>query len=542
MKYIVILSIILLSCISCNKFLDTQPADFIQTDDYYKTESQLNAALAGVYDPLGHQNFYGGNIFYYIGTCSDEGYYPFSQTIGTYVYNFDYSNVYINGLWEQCYLGIERANVLIAHIDNAPVDQVKKNAILGEALFLRGFYHFILVSYYGDVPLKITPSQDVNNVNAARTPSKEVYTQILKDMQSAEEKVYTASALGHSGKVSKTVVQGMLARVCLTMAGYPVNDPSRYAQALAWAKKVQLSGEHALRTSFDAALTNPFNSSFMNNAYSQVFINEAQDVYDVKECMWEADFYSTNGTTFELGLVGSRNGIRNSGGDENVGTVSAGVVSTAKLFRLYRPNDLRRDWAIAPYYYTGAGATLAKVNYAATDVYIRECGKWRREFEKAVPKDKNWTPINFPILRYADVLLMLAEAENEVNGPTTIAYDAFNQVRRRGFGKPITATDPTIDLAAGLSKQAFKDSLIAERSRELCFEGLRRPDLIRWGIFTQTMAATAADAAVSAPSGTVRNRAVLGASNAAASSKFLLLPIPSQELLVNKSMTQNPGW
>jgi hypothetical protein len=112
---------------------------------------------------------------------------------------------------------------------------------------------------------------------------------------------------------------------------------------------------------------------------------------------------------------------------------------------------------------------------AATNIYSRNCAKWRREYELASPKNKNYTPTNFPILRYADVLLMHAEAENEVNGATAEALASLNLVRKRAG-----LTDTTIADQDGLRMEIRN-----ERARELCFEGVRRHDLIRWGIYAR---------------------------------------------------------
>jgi hypothetical protein len=355
---------------------------------------------------------------------------------------------------------------------------------------------------------------------------QEVYAQILKDMTEAETRVQTSTTIGNPSRISKTTVQGILARVCLHMAGYPLRDASKYADALAWAKKVQASGEHSLRTTFDAALT--------NSAYSQIFINHARNVYDTKECMWEADFFGNYTDAYrEAGRVGNTNGIAFNGSNYGDTGYSYGFINvTGRLYNLYQSGDTRRDWAIAPYYYSGNNRVVWP---ATTSVYNRNCGKWRRSYELQASggKNQNYTPQNFPLLRYADVLLMLAEAENEVNGPTTVAHTALNLVRARAGASQYTGAT-----VIG-SQSAFRQVIQDERARELCFEGLRRQDLIRWGIFLPLMKATGAQFATDNPSGGVLY-GVLGYNNV--SERHLLLPIPAAEISVNNAMTQNPGW
>ncbi|HEX6431921.1 MAG TPA: RagB/SusD family nutrient uptake outer membrane protein, partial [Niastella sp.] len=278
MKRFLLILLPALFALSCNKVLNKKPTDFVEPGNYYNSENDLNLALAATYDLLGNEYLYCSSLWFQLGICTDEAFYAFSSNSysAPMFYQYDYTNPYITGLWQQCYIGIERANLLIENVGKPAMDETKRQVILGEALFLRAYYHFLLVSNYGDVPLNLTPNTNVNSVRVSRTPAKEVYEQIIADMKEAEAKVNTITTIGNSSHISKTAIQGILARVCLYMAGYPLQDQSKYAEALSWTKKVVASNEHALRTTYDAATT--------NSAYSQVFINECQDVYDIKEC------------------------------------------------------------------------------------------------------------------------------------------------------------------------------------------------------------------------------------------------------------------
>jgi hypothetical protein len=536
MKRFLLLLLLCPTVFSCNKVLDKKASDFVEPGNYYNSESDLNLALTAVYDIIGNEYLYTSSLWYQLGICTDEAFYAFSSNSysAPMFYQFDYTNVYIQGLWQQCYVGIERANLLLANIHKPVMDETKRQAIYGEALFLRAFYHFLLVSNYGHVPLKLEPSADVNSVNVPAAPTKEVYEKILADMKEAESKVNTITAIGHSSRVSKTAIQGILARVCLYMAGYPLQDQSKYSEALQWAGKVVASNEHALRTAYNAAIT--------NSAYSQIFINESQDIYDIKECMWEADFYTNGNNTayWELGKLGTMNlGCNNL----DTGFAGSNIKTTIKLYNLYGNGDLRRDWAIAPFYFVSTATTASRTYYTASNIIGREAGKWRRYYEPLSPaKQQYYNGTNFPILRYADVLLMLAEAENEVNGATTAAYDAINQVRRRAYGLPLTMASAVADLPAGLSKSQFRQAIMDERARELCFEGLRKQDLIRWGIFQNVMNDMVTEINASNASTTNKSRWILGYYTAASSPRYVLLPIPSLEININKALVQNPGW
>jgi len=664
-KLLFFLLILTTGLTSCKKFLDTVPTDNLLPEEYYDSEAKLLNALAGVYYPLATPSLY-GNFLNSDYNISDEAFYQRSaQTTGVSVYNFDYADNSVAGLWQQCYLGIERANMLIANINVAKIEETKRAPILGEALFLRGYYYFLLASNFGDVPLKTEPTKSPSSedVQVPRRPLKEVYAQILADMVKAEGLTSKVSDLGFAGRVGKTTVEGILARVCLTMAGAPLKDESKYADAKAWALKVKESGEHRL-----------------NPSYKQLFINMHQDLYDVKESMWEVEFKGNGADGLgSNGRVGSLGGIQMqvaTGIGLKIGYCYGFLHTTAKLFNLYQPGDLRRDWNLAQFNYIATYPDRYYYNYyTAAQIYNRDAAKFRREAYLLENKNQNTTPINYPLLRYSDVLLMLAEAENHLNGPTALAYDAINQVRRRGYGlDPTTAgasvsvvnnitlatagntgylttinnipvtltggggtgatadatvststgkitalallnpgkaytTAPTVTIGVpwaanvdytvntqifngnnvytvttagkstttapvqtagassaavtgavftwagiratatatiatsqvdviGLSQTSFQLAIEDERSRELCFEALRRPDLIRWGKWVDTMNTIGAD--IRANAGATFSYGGLAGSNVAP--KHVLFPIPAAEITVNKQATQNPGW
>ncbi|HEX6430558.1 MAG TPA: RagB/SusD family nutrient uptake outer membrane protein [Niastella sp.] len=501
---------------SCKKFLEKKPS-FLVPDNYYSNETDVNAALAGAYDILSQESMWGAQIPIRHNASTDESFFSYTSfTSGPFRYNYDASDTYVGTLWKNLYTGIERANTLLANLDKAEMDITRKGAVRGEALFLRAFYYFTLVQYYGDVPLKLEPSTSVNNVDIARTPSKEVYAQVIADMKEAETLVKTATQIGSSGHVSKSTVRGILARVYLTMAGAPLHDTEKFKDAREWALKVKESGEHML-----------------NPDYTKIFINESADVEDVKECIWEAECFGTNNDAQrEGGRIGNENGVLCRATNFDVIGYAYGFNSTTwKLYYLYGPTDVRRDWAIANYSLNADGV---KTTLAANNIYGRNVAKWRREYEKLLPKNKNYTPTNFPMLRYADVLLMLAEAENEVTGATPLAHEALNLVRKRaGLLDTIIA-----------SQDGFRDEIRNERARELCFEGLRKPDLIRWGIFVETMHDAADEIKARQPTtGTNAGAYTYAAQNAAnVNERHLLYPIPLNEMSLNKKMVQNPYW
>lgn len=515
------LAIVLLG--SCNKFLDTKPVDSITPDTYYKTQSDLDRALAAVYDRLGDRRTYGSALYGYL-SFSDE-FYLKNQPTGYMSNTIDASMLELNRCWEALYVGIERANMLLDHLDGAAVSDSAKNEVKGQALFLRGFYYFTLVDNFGAVPLKLTSTKSPVEPPLPRTPVADVYTQIVKDLKEAEGLVKNIADYGFNGRITKTAVQAMLARIYLTMAGYPLQDEAKYADARAYAEKVIQSDVHSLNPSFQ-----------------QIFINHAQDKYDIKECLWEIEYYGNNQDIIrEGGYLGSWMGVYCPNVD--TGFAYDYVHTTAKLYNTYEAGDLRRDWTIAPYRFvpngSGTTAPVTRTNWTAAQIYERSAGKWRREYEVFKPKNQDFTPINFPMLRYSDVLLMFAEAENHVNGPTQAAYDAINRVRRRAFGKAVNTPDPAADLPAGLAQVDFFEALQKERFCELAYEGLRKHDLLRWGSYLTTMQQMVTEYQTNMPS-TLSAAAIQQASRVTARS--VLFPIPNSEIAVNPNIAQNPGW
>lgn len=428
--FILIMALLFTGFSSCKKFLDTSPTDFLSPKNYYETEAQLNTALNGVYFTLAHQNLYCNNMLARMGIEADEGFCSNTTELsGVAGYNVSTTDTKVTGYWQALYAGINRANELLENINKPTMDETKRANIKGQALFLRGYFYFMLVSNFGAVPLVLeTPkTASAADIQKPRTPIKEVYEQILKDMEEAAPLVADAAVVGFGGRVNKSAVWGILARVCLYMAGNPLNDHSKYAEAKDWAEKVITAGPHKLNPSFE-----------------QVFINYAQDKYDIGESIFEVEFWGNSTTAYTIGgMIGRNNGIRqNSGGDPSIG-YSPGYLHTTKLmFDRYEGSpsyspDLRRDWTIAPFYYQGNN-TAIKVNWATTQFHQRYSGKWRREYETLMPKNDTRTPQNFALLRYSDVLLMYAEAYNESYAGTDVpqlAIDKVNEVRRRGYGK-----------------------------------------------------------------------------------------------------------
>lgn len=573
-KTTIILLAALLSLGSCD-FLDKEPTS-ATSDTYLKTETEAASFLNGIYAILTQQSYYGGNYYYLVGGDDLEHYGGANRAPmngGLICNNATSSDSYVASFWYTLYAGVNRANILLDQINNIQgMNAANLKRYTAEARFLRAFYYFNLVECWGDVPFYTEPVLDVKNLQRAVTPRATIYDFICKEMEESAEDLPTASALGYEpGRISKSAAWGILARVYMFRAGEfhrmkvaenKAETKKYFTEAGKFAKMVMTQG-HKLAPK-----------------YWDYFIDQCADRYNstAPESIWEAEFAGDGkGTLSTEGRVGNIIGIQApdlSSKTDYVGSKDPGFGyaffwSTPKLYELYTSNNdkNRMNWSIAPFRYTQSekggpvdgrefekgkmkevkeqywdesfqyGETDSKSKIgdrektSATTMYDRNCGKWRREYE-ADKKNKNLTAINFPILRYSDVLLMIAECENETHDqPTTEAYNCINEVRKRAG---------ISNLPQNMDKEDFRQAVKDERAMELCFEMTRRFDLIRWGEYVQNMNALVSRA----QTGYNWN---LGPDNVFTyfdiTETYNYFPIPALEMSVNKLITKNnPGW
>lgn len=433
MKNIYYLSILLLAAMgSCKKFLDTKPTDSYTPVNYYNTEAQMRTALTTGYGNLINPQLYGQVLNFNFAASNDE--LLSNRTADGDArglrFNFDATLVYSSNIWRFVYVGISNMNQLIDNIDKPSMNEDSRKNIKGQALFLRGFYYFLITSYFGDAPL-ILHLPGLSDVNIPAAKQADIYVQIEKDLKEAETLLAgpaTAAKLGYNEIATQSAAQALLARVYLYWAGYPQNNTAKYNDVITYADKLINSGLHSL-----------------NPDYRQVFINLMQDKYDVKENIWEIGSYTASvGTIVRSGNdIGNFVGVGTAGwiaSDSTSFSATGWVYTTKNLYDAYgtdpaNPNtsfDVRRDWNCAAY--SWSGNTPKRLKLARPNPWQFYSGKFNREFAPAIARLNGIYGINWPVIRYADILLMKAEAENYVNGPTAAAYDAINQVRRRGYG------------------------------------------------------------------------------------------------------------
>lgn len=596
-KYSICLLSVGLLLSACN-FLEKEPAK-LTLDGYFNSETEAYSFLTGIYATLGQSSFYGEDYLYLVGGDDIQHYGGAStrapMTRGLICANTVSSDPSVTALWFTLYAGINRANLFLENIDRVTEfsDDNKKNQYISEARFLRAFFYFTLVQNWGDVPFKDKSTNGVVNLDIPRTDRQQIYDFIIREMSEAADKetggLLSAEATGkHIGRVSRSAAWAMIARVYLFRAGehYRQNRPATHDEQVTYFQKASEYAQMVMNEHYHD----------LAEKYWDVFIDLCSDEYNStgkNESIWEVEF-AGNGTsdTRTEGRWGNTCGLAGpdlSNNENIIGKADPGysyeqIFATPKLYQLYSANgDKKRFyWNLAQFKYmeenknTGVTGRLFRngtmneilgtfenwgrgtFSYGEAKVDMTDpnkpvflnvgdydnptvvedqglaCSKFRREYE-ADKKGKTFTSINFPLMRYSDVLLMIAEAENEANQtPTVLAYECINAVRRRAGIEEFERGEKDYDSF----KQAVKD----ERAMELCFELTRRHDLIRWGEFVENMKEIPVKYNDSKIWKQINVNPVLNYfSNV--DEKYNYFPIPDQEMSVNKKITENnPGW
>lgn len=504
---------------SCSDFLDVPLKSSISTSNFFASQQDFDMALAGAYhmttsaewDP-GHRwgNYFSGFLFLgRVGTdeClsrSGDHEYQISN------YTFTPNNYIVSRTWYVQYVGISRANVIIDRLKESSIaiPQVEKNRILGEAYFLRGFYYFLLARYFGEVPLVLNEVIDVNQLSTEKASLAQVYEQIISDFKQAEDLLPLTNTNGRAHQYAATA---LLAKVYLQMAGEPLKDPNAASLAEEAAFRVINSKRFSLIKDY-------FSLFDASNEYSSEYI-------------FDIEFSNTQDATHYGGQVGTTEGVYTPWA-----LYWTQIVSCQEFYEKFNAKDLRRD-AIATYQYIEGADGEPEKDYTSEstgEVYFAY--KFRHALKQEDRGDTwvNWSnPINFPIIRYADVLLMYAEAVNRAhNGPTPEALEYINQVRRRGFGEDIFTPNNNIDLKM-MGTEQFNEAILQERSFELSFEGQRWFDLVRFGQLEK---------AVKSLGKYEKTREMTQQANNV-KPKHIILPVPQDVIDTSHGkISQNPLW
>jgi len=480
---------------SCEDFLNIAPQNAVTPENFFQSESDFRQAVDGIYAPL--QQLYNNESTWAMGEMRSDN--------TQYFYNVDYRLPYpeeivdfINGAendvsQHKYYINydiINRANQVLNVIDAAPLEQAVKNNFKGQALFLRALAYFDLVKYFGGVPLHLSPSKNMETAFLPRATAEEVYGQIRSDASAAAE-LLPNKAAQQAGRATSGAAFTVLGDVYLNLKEW-----DKAEEAL---RKVE---GYDLLTDY-AAIYNPTNKNHIESIF------EVQYLEGTSLGLHSAFPYyfvplTPNHSELTKGPQGSQS-VPGSGWN----------IPTQDLLAAYedREKDQRFNASIA--FHTGP-SPISDTSYVNLP-YIKKYQHTHSIFGQSNQ--------NFPVYRYAEVLLMLGESLNEQN-QTAEAQGFLNQIRSRAGLDPLNTSDQT----------ELREAILKERRVELAFENKRWIDLVRTGKAVAVMnvygSKLKSDPAYYYLSSATYN----------VNENHLLFPIPFLEIQINPDLQQNPGY
>lgn len=479
MKNIIKLSLFVLTLmfyVSCESILVEDPPSAISISSFYHTEKDaligLYGAYSNIYDVTGITSINYGEL-----NADDAVISPLVADNFTWD-KFTYNSEVTAGLWSGCFSGINKANEVILYTER--IDFVTKANIIAEAKALRAFYYFQLVQAMGGVPLYETPTIGFEAIYAPKATADEIYNLIFRDLKDAASELNVTST---PGRINAEIANALLARIYLFKGDYQ--------NALTYAKKVITSGKYDLLQDY-ADIFKPSKN------------NSIEHIFQVQYLSGERN----------SGVPGSF-GPRAPAGPYRTSfwalTDVPGAYAPSSQFIAENPSSYRRSVTIADKYEHIDGKTgtitMQQVYGGKFPYYICKFDDRKAELQSGE---------NFTIIRYADILLIAAEAQNEVDPTNIDKYTWINRIRQRARNG--VSTD--LPNLASLSQADFRTAVLEERRFELAFEGQRAWDLKRRGLFLTKLRAQG---------NTVQDY-------------MLLFPIPDTQIKLNKNLVQNPGW
>ncbi|MCD8260474.1 MAG: RagB/SusD family nutrient uptake outer membrane protein [Bacteroides sp.] len=434
---------------SCDSFLEENHKTFLNPDSYYQNEKQALAAVNGIYtfvddimdsdiEPDSQSFIFLEFMHGYGERIRGQGTQDLVQANSLLIAD---NNSYVQRFWETAHKAIENCNSVIEGIEGmeeGTIDENKKNQYLGETYFLRGYFYFNLVRLYGQVPLKLTPTKDVTNTAIELSSAEDVYNQIDEDMAKAGELMENLEWTNAGGRVTKGTVKSMHAKVLLTMAGYPLQKGTEYyTRAYNMAKQVYNSNAFQLFDTYEELRT---------------VENSGEIIWSVQR---EAD---QAGNPLHSALLAYPAPAKSVSASAAYG---GAITVTQLFFNIYPQGDKRTEER--EFYYTEQEALDGSGMVDLGRLYIYKY--WDQE---AAETGKSGA--DFTLLRYADVLLMVAEAKASADGGTTTDADAievYYLVRSRALPEEGKLTSITVD------------KVLQERFWELAFENQTWYDMAR---------------------------------------------------------------
>jgi len=480
-------TVVLLTTACSNDFLQVTPETFITSATFYKTESDFKQAVSGAYASL--RDVYGDA--YVMGEMrSDNTYYNYKandrggqniekEDISGFIDNS--SNVYSNRKYYSCYRGISRCNAILDRIDGSEISATAKQTYGGEAKFLRAFYYFELVQYFGDVPLYIKEVTNQAGTAVPRSPKTDVFTQIVKDVTDASTQLPKTQS--EKGRVTQGSANMLLGYIYMTL--------KEYAKADAALKIVTTYGYDLLPNYADIFKTASKNS--IESIFEIQYLQGTQGL----QSNWTYQFIPALENTIVITGVAGNN---QSFGGWNI--------PSDDLLAAYEAGDKRKEGSIALGYTNVTGDFVSSpftTKYLNPHTLFNNC-------------NDDWI-----VYRYADALLLYAECLNE-EGKSADALPYLNKVRTRAG---LTAVN-------SLVQSTLRDLIAKERRVELAFENHRWLDLVRTGKAIEVMNAYGVKMK--------QKFSYLLPRTYSVNADKLIFPIPFDERLLNPDLTQNTGY
>ncbi|MDB5233304.1 MAG: RagB/SusD family nutrient uptake outer membrane protein [Hymenobacter sp.] len=478
----------LVGTFSCKDYLDVNPASSYIAEDVFSSVANVSSAIIGVYDPLSGDNGYGVRLSTGYPSDTDEGQnragLPDGGSRDINRYRVTAGTSELIAPFTTLYQGVERANICIRNIPQMALytngnaaDRKALRRMHGEALALRALYYMEIVRNWGDVPAQFKPSSEYTDLNLPQTPRNEIYDQILGDLALASRLLpwRKDSDVNAYERFTKGSAKALRARIALARGGYRANAdngrmerPSDYLTYYTMARAecdtlMQNRTQHTLNPSYEAVWRN-INEQRFDTQYGEMMLEVAMG----------------SGSAASDSKLGYNNGPRldvNSKWGQGGGSYTI----NPNYFYAFDSTDTRRDVTITLY------QTVAATPNTQTSTTLNGLrdGKFRRDWRiPLLPGTAQNLNLNWPIIRFADVLLMFAEAQNELAGPSaayngTSAVQALEEVRRRAYP---AARYAALSAAQVNTQPNFFNALVKERLLEFGGEGIRKYDLIRWNL------------------------------------------------------------
>lgn len=475
---------------ACNDFLDVPAPSGYTTDVVYGSSTEANTALNGVYAKALVTNAFGDALYNSLMLNSDVDFTANSneeaQADAPRRFDMRPDGSSTSKLWNAMYTGIEEANEFICNLEKSSIYSEKEGVtdltqMMGEAKVLRAMFYHELLSYYGDIPFTLQSTYETNNLLPPMTKRQEVSDQLIADLIKAQALMKRSSAIAEGAeRISKEACQAMIARLALQAGGYSLNhdgDSDYKMTRPADYKKYYETAE-----AYCDSIIEPGYFSLIKN-YRDVFVDECNYIVNkADDAIFELSFAkeTTGNFGYRQGPTASASGGETAGHDW--GECNGGVRTTAFYRYQFEEGDARRDYVCGMWYYTNEGLPTMRFDYAMHN------NKWSKLWNE-VPTGKattGSTGINFPYIRYADVLLMYAEAANEVhNGPTQKAKDQVIKVRERAFRG--SGADYQSKVLNASKKEDFLKVVLDERKHEFAGENMRWKDLVRNNMYSEVL-------------------------------------------------------